>query len=79
MECLVWNVSDSTLSSGASLEQGFRATLVELWSALSDGTAEDKWDEPNQLKWLFKGDKKWNVEDGKKLVLETWRYLDYGS
>ena len=33
MECLVWNVADSTLKSG-TLDVGFRATLVELWQGL---------------------------------------------
>lgn len=76
MECLVWNVLNTTLSSEASLEAGFRATLVELWSGFEGGDASE-WDEPNQLKWLFKGKKKWTIDDGKKLVLATWNYLDY--
>lgn len=79
MECLVWNVGDSTLSSGVDLQSGFRATLVEMWVALDDGTAQENWVEPSNLKWLFKGDKKWTVDDGKSLVLATWGYLEYGS
>ena len=76
MECLVWNVANSTLASGSSLDADFRATLVELWQGLDGGDASE-WDEPNQLKWLFKGNKKWTIDDGKGLVLATWNYLDY--
>jgi len=79
MECLVWNVANPTLCIGDDLQSGFRATLVELWGALEDGSAEANWKEPNELKWLFKGDKKWSVDDGTNLVLETWRFLEYGS
>jgi hypothetical protein len=79
MECLVWNVANPTLSSGADLQSGFRATLVDLWGALEDGNAEGNWVEPNELKWLFKGKQKWTVDDGKNLVLGTWGYLEYES
>ncbi len=75
MECLVWNVADSTLRSG-NLSQGFRATLVELWQGL-DKAGYDEWTEPNDIKYLFKGGQKWSVEDAKDVVLETWRYIEY--
>jgi hypothetical protein len=75
MECLVWNVADSTLKSG-NLSHGFRATLVELWQGL-DKTGYDEWTEPNDIKYLFNSGQKWSVDDAKEVVLETWRYLDY--
>ena len=33
MECIVWNISNATLTSG-DLDSGFRATLIEGWNAL---------------------------------------------
>jgi hypothetical protein len=76
MECLVWNVADSTLKSG-TLDDGFRATLVELWQGLGDDGNYDDWTEPNDIKYLFRGGQKWSRGDAKEIVLETWRYLDY--
>jgi hypothetical protein len=76
MECLVWNVQNATLKSG-SLDDGFRATLVELWTGLENEWYWNDWEEPNRLKWLFRGDKKWTLQDARDVVLETWRYLDY--
>lgn len=78
MECLVYNLPASTLSSGATLDEGFRATLVALWGALDGGDAHESWVEPNELKWLFKNESKWSVDDAKGLVLATWSYL-YGE
>jgi hypothetical protein len=49
---------------------------VELWQGLDDGGASE-WEEPNQLKWLFKGETKWTIADGKELIQATWNYLDY--
>lgn len=75
MECLVWNVADSTLKSG-DLSLGFQATLVELWQGLN-GNACDQWTEPNDIKYLFRGLQKWSVADAKEVVLGTWQYLGY--
>ncbi|WP_157979868.1 nucleotidyltransferase domain-containing protein [Kribbella monticola] len=79
MECLVYNASNYSLKYGSSLSDGFSQTLVDLYGDLNDGTAFDTWQEPNELKWLFKGAQKWSVEDGKKLIAETWSYLGYGD
>lgn len=76
MECLVWNVSDSTLKSG-TLDEGFRATLVELWKGMDDGGNWNDWGEPNELKYVFRGSQKWSRSDARQLVLETWKYLEY--
>jgi hypothetical protein len=76
MECLIWNVEDSTLRSG-DLDAGFRATLIELWAGLKDGAAHTEWVEPNRLKWLFRGPKDWSVAQGRDLVLRTWQMLEY--
>lgn len=79
MECMVYNVSSGNLGYGSSLGAGFGQTLAAMYGDLDDGTALDSWVEPNDLKWLFKGNKKWSVAEGKELILETWRYLDYGN
>lgn len=76
MECLVWNVADSTMMSG-TLDDGFRGTLVELWQGLADDGDYTEWTEPNDIKYLFRNGQKWSRSDAKEIVLETWRYLDY--
>lgn len=78
MECLAWNVPNDKLSFG-SLDQGFRATLVWMWQHLNDDFVSEDWDEPNRLKYLFRGNSKWTRDDAKGLVLETWRHLGYTS
>lgn len=76
MECLGYNVPDSTLCTG-SLDKGFQETLRWLWLRLEDGSAYQDWVEPNWCKYLFRGTQKWSVDDAKALVLKTWNYLGY--
>lgn len=80
MECLVYNVPPTVLRQGDNLDDGFAATLAHLWRELSGGDAERNYHEPNELKWLFKGQaSKWTVEDGRRLVIGTWNHLGYGG
>jgi hypothetical protein len=76
MECLVYNVADSTLSTGG-LDTAFRATLVELWAGLSDASIHDTWLEPNERKWALRGAQTWSVEDAREVVIGAWRLLTY--
>lgn len=76
MECLVWNVADSTLKQGI-LDTGFRATLIDLWSGLKEGGGYEDWLEPNELKYLFRSSQKWTPEIARQLVKKAWNYLDY--
>lgn len=78
MECLVWNVDDTTLKMG-SRDEAFRATLVELWQGLKDEKIYKEWEEPNRLKYMFRGKKKWTDEEARQLVLETWKMLGYDA
>lgn len=76
MECLAWNVPNTTLTSG-DLDAGFRATLVWLWQHLNDQYVYEEWIEPNGLKYLFWSDQKWTLKDAREVVLKTWQLLDY--
>jgi hypothetical protein len=76
MECLVWNVDDNTLKLGTR-NDAFRATLQELWYGLSDKEIWNEWTEPNDIKYMFRGDKKWTHAEAKSLIQETWNLLDY--
>jgi len=78
MECLGYNIPNRVLRE-RDLDAGFRATLVNLWQRLKDGSAAEDMVEPNELKWLFKGGQKWSTDDAKSLVLKTWNYLGYGD
>lgn len=78
MECLVYNVDNAILSSGSNLDEGFRATLAEIYRRLSNEST-DRMLEPNGIKYLFHASQKWTVAQGLGLVLATWTVLGYGD
>lgn len=77
MECLIYNVTNASLSHG-NLDQGFKATLVELYKRLKND-AQDHMLEPNERKYLFHDTQKWEISDGIKLVETAWLHLGYGN
>lgn len=77
MECLVWNVPNSTLTAGWTLSAGFRETLAWLYNHLHGDYKYEDWTEPNALKYLFAHGNKWTLGDGQELLTKTWNYLDY--
>lgn len=80
MECLVWNVPNHTITTGYSLDDGFRATLAHLLTNLiPDNFDKNDWREPNGLKRLFVDDSKWSRDDGLLLCRRTWEHLGYRS
>ncbi|MGD9991500.1 hypothetical protein [Pseudonocardia sp.] len=71
MECLVWNIPDTTLMRGDKLSQAFFLTLADLWNGLDgDAPIGASWHEPNEMKMLFRDDAKWTTLDGRELVLQ---------
>ncbi|OBH30756.1 hypothetical protein A5692_18770 [Mycobacterium sp. E342] len=80
MECLVFNVPDVVMTTGYSLDEGFRATLRYLIVGLyGKSYREGDWVEPNRLKYLFRGNDKWSPEDGMFLAYRAWEYLGYAA
>nr|WP_145983070.1 nucleotidyltransferase [Pseudonocardia sp. AL041005-10] len=79
MECLAWNVPDSELMTGSTLDEGFLATLCSLINGLNDQTVCSQWMEPNEIKEMFAEDRAWDWSDAVDFVVATWKYMGYGA
>lgn len=76
MECLVFNVPDYILTYG-DLDDGFGATLDYLATLLQKDA--ESMEEPNRLKWLFKGHKKWTAAESGQLIDATSKLFGFGE
>lgn len=76
MECLVWNVPNNVIAHGNTYA-GFQLTLATLIVDLSNRDEWWDWEEPNRLKWLFRGHDKWTAEQGRDLAVKTYAHLDW--
>ena len=77
MECLVYNADNSVFyQPGDDLQSAFKRVIIDISSKLEN---EDRVPmvEPNELKYLFRGESKWSVDKAKTLLNETWNFLGY--
>ncbi len=77
VECLVWNVPDSTIMGYSTWNETVKRAVAYLYNAINDGKHEE-WGEVSKLLYLFRG-RKWTDQDAKKWLLDAWNYLGYGA
>ncbi len=81
MECLGYNVPDHILKQG-TWTATVRDSIVHIWDELQGAEpidADDRWLEPNDIKYLFHGAQPWTRADGRDFVQAVWTYLGLGS
>lgn len=77
MECLVYNAADHLFNSANDdLETSFGKVLNNIAVKL-DSDNDFPMVEPNELKYLFRGDKKWTIAEGKELIARTQTMMGY--
>ncbi|MFI7536261.1 hypothetical protein [Streptosporangium sp. NPDC049376] len=76
MECLVYNVADSSLKTD-DLDSAFRQVLLDLALPLVTANGTDHWTEPNEIKKLFGDQQKWTVQDAHDLVFTSLKFMGY--
>ena len=77
IECLAWNVSDTTLAAG-NLRNCVASSIAELWTATSSLQLCSEWGEVNELKYLFRS-QTWTREDVNAFLLTAWNHLDLSA
>lgn len=81
MECLMYNVPNSTFNSTSAtpLTDILTRAIVHLWSSTKPGGVAKGWYEPNEIKTLFGGGQKWSMDDAHTLALQTFGLFDLGE
>lgn len=77
VECLVWNIPNSTITSRLTWTDTVKQAIVFLYNAINDG-AHKEWTEASKMLYLFRG-RKWTDQDAKQWLYDTWNYLGYGK
>jgi predicted nucleotidyltransferase len=76
MECLVYNVPDNQFMHNLLLAD-MRAVLATIFNATPPVGDASTWEEVNQLKWLFRGNRGWTQQDAHSLASAAWNYVGF--
>ena len=76
VECLVWNIPDSTIKYHSTWTETVRQAISYIYNAIREEN-HDEWGEVSERLYLFNGNRKWSAADAKGFMLKAWNYLEY--
>jgi hypothetical protein len=79
IECLVWNIPNSTLNASDSWYERIKQCIIFLYNATEVDDKCSEWGEVSELLYLFKGHSKWTRQDANDFILQTWNYIGYNN
>ena len=77
VECLIWNIPNSTITGYSTWTETVKQAIVYLYSAINNEKHEE-WTEVSKMLYLFRG-RKWTAQDAKQWLYDAWNYLGYGK
>lgn len=76
LECLVWNMHEVHFEY--STYASMTSTIVsKIWQDMRNFEKHNNYAEVSDLKWLFRGEKKWTPEQAKIFMENAWSYLGF--
>jgi hypothetical protein len=77
IECLIWNVPDSILTSSESYYETIKNVIIYLYDELARKVNYLDWMEVSEMKPLFGSLQPWDKDDGIRFTKEAWNYIGY--
>lgn len=77
VECLVWNIPNSTITGYNTWTETVRQAIIYLYGAIKNG-GHAEWGEVSEMLYLFRG-RKWTDQDVKQWLVDAWNYLGYAE
>lgn len=76
VECLVWNVPDEKFGHDNYVDD-MRSILSHTYNSMLKLDIYGEWGEVNELKYLFRRNQPWNVDQARAFVDAAWNYVGY--
>ena len=78
IECLVWNLPNSTITSYDTWTETVRQAIITLYNAIKEGRHKS-WSEVSGMFDLFSPKQKWTEQEVELFLLQAWIYLGYAE
>lgn len=77
MECLVWNLPNSTFNNNPNWNDRLKSAIVSLYEATKEHENCKEWGEVSELLYLFHSSRKWTSVEVNSYLVTMWNYLGY--
>lgn len=78
VECLVWNVPNTTITNSSTWNIVIKNSIVYLYNAINDDKCGN-WGEVSERLYLFHNGRKWTKDNAKDFLLKMWNYMGYAN
>ena len=76
VECLVWNVPNTTIMRNNTWAEAVQDVIAYLWNAIKDENHKN-WGEVSERLYLFDSGRKWTVMETKDFLYDMYNYLQF--
>lgn len=76
LECVVWNTHEMHFKH-STYQDMTSAVIAKIWNDMGDFEQHNNYAEVSDLKWLFRGDKKWTPLQVKTFLENAWGYFGF--
>jgi hypothetical protein len=77
LECLVWNLPNEIFNNYNTWDDRLKQSIIHIYDKTKNDSLCDDWGEVSELLYLFKGNRKWTVNDVNQYMIQAWNYLEY--
>jgi len=76
IECLCWNTPNHVFTATQYIDI-IRSSLGHLYNETKDANKVKEWGEINDLKYLFRSNQPWKLEDVNTWTVKAWNYIGF--
>lgn len=77
MECLVWNIPNSTIDNYDSWTERLKQSIIYIYNQTKEQETCNEWGEVSELLYLWRGNRKWSRTDVNEYMVQLWNYLEF--
>jgi len=77
IECLIWNVPNSTINGFDTWIERVRQAIIYLFNKTKSAEDCKDWGEVSEYFYLFHSGRKWSVSDVNQYLTQMWNYMEY--
>lgn len=76
VECLIWNVPNTTITGYNTWASTVQNTIAYLWNAIKNGE-HTEWGEVSEYIYLFHSRRKWTATETKDFLYDMYNYMEF--
>lgn len=79
LECLIWNVPNYVFNNNDNWTKRVKDAIIYIYGQTKNEKKCKEWGEVSELLYLFRGNRKWTVNDVNYYMIQMWNYMGFNE